>query len=459
VPLTKVPGGWTIKSRAGLAYLLTNPAYIGHVYHKGRIVKKNAHPAIVDEEDFWFAYYRLASIDFDGNPIERPEGVTKRYRQADSLYGKGADLALFSGLRTNGTPLIVTNASSKSGVYAINFPDAVRYLVEDRIEVAARFDKIAINSSTIDGIFSERLHSRVREVLYNIGEYPLDEEDMEGLESKRREINTHLLTTLEEIEKEPEEKRSDPSENLRNAIQETKIAIAEKERVSEHGTRSMHPVDIERHFASLAKLRRSLDEMEKKLERAETEEQDREQVMQKLPEVYEKWGKMDIEEKRRFIRVATTRISLDKLATGWLKFIIEWSPVLGGNLVDEAYIWKVQGGTDWTMEEEQTVREHYLTTSRQWLMQQLPERTWQGIASRGQAIHRKARKPFPFAPPAPGFPTDSYLSRKISLNDWQVIQSNELPLDVIFKERVFWREYIGKEQIDLSSANNREVLH
>src|SRR5260370_8427292 len=54
VQLTKVDGGYTVKSYAGMRSMLTNVALIGHIAYKNRIVKRNAHPAIVDESDFWF---------------------------------------------------------------------------------------------------------------------------------------------------------------------------------------------------------------------------------------------------------------------------------------------------------------------------------------------------------------------------------------------------------------------
>ena len=158
-----------------------------------------------------------------------------------------------------------------------------------------------------------------------------------------------------------------------------------------------------------------------------------------------------MESKRRFIRLVTTRVTLDKVATGWFRFTVEWSPVLGGDLIDEAYIWSSGVGTEWTKEDEQIVRKHYLTASRQWLMKQLPDRSWGSICSKGQAIHTQPReKP---ASPARSIPERNRL-RMFSLNDWQVMQENELDIDEIVNKRVIWREYIGNKQIDLSATGN-----
>src|SRR2546421_3209490 len=55
IQLQPVSGGYTIASRGSLVYLLTNPANIGHRVYKRRIVKREAHPAIVDREDYDYA--------------------------------------------------------------------------------------------------------------------------------------------------------------------------------------------------------------------------------------------------------------------------------------------------------------------------------------------------------------------------------------------------------------------
>ena len=281
---------------------------IGHISYKGRIVKENAHEAIVDEDDFWFAYYRFAETDLEGNPIEHPDGVTKRYQQKRGASSE----ALFAGLRMDGTPVLTTNMSDRAGVYVKYDPPLVNYAVVDRSQVAVYHHVARIKVGKLDAIFSERLHYRVGEALKNTGENPVDEEGTEVLESRRREIHTQLIATLEDAE-EMEHERSDPLAALRNSIAETHKKIAEKERVSEVATHVMDTVDLRKHFESLKKLRRSLTEMKRKLERAGIEESEREGAMGKFPEVYERWPQMALESKQRFIRVATSRVSLDEM--------------------------------------------------------------------------------------------------------------------------------------------------
>ena len=50
-----VTGGWTVSTRFGLKYILTNPMYAGHLVFNGSIVKYNAHPAIVDADNWQYA--------------------------------------------------------------------------------------------------------------------------------------------------------------------------------------------------------------------------------------------------------------------------------------------------------------------------------------------------------------------------------------------------------------------
>jgi hypothetical protein len=91
ITLTKVEGGYTIKSRTGLEYLLSNPAYIGHTYYKGHLIR-NTHAPIVDEDDFMFAFNHLSDYTLDGEPIEHPKRAV-RYEQKGNPRRK----ALFDG--------------------------------------------------------------------------------------------------------------------------------------------------------------------------------------------------------------------------------------------------------------------------------------------------------------------------------------------------------------------------
>ena len=76
ITLTKVEGGWTIKSHPGLKHMLTNPAYIGHVCFCRADREIQRPSGIVMRMISGLPIARRRTLN---NPIERPEGATKRY--------------------------------------------------------------------------------------------------------------------------------------------------------------------------------------------------------------------------------------------------------------------------------------------------------------------------------------------------------------------------------------------
>jgi DNA invertase Pin-like site-specific DNA recombinase len=432
--LTKVPRGWTIKSHDGLKTILTNPAYIGHIAYGGRIVKYNAHPAIVDEDDFWFAYYRLAKTDFEGNPIEHPDGVTKRYTQetTDTPYP-----ALLGGLRNDGTPVITTTMGEQASVY-INRGKLVTYCALDRSPITTSPHSLRIGVDRLDGIFSERLVYRVGEALKQRASTLAGSEQAAQLEQTYATINHQLDQTLQEAERS-QDGQPDPQTALEASIAETKKRIAEKERVGHEASSEMSGEDLRQHYAALKRLRTNLAAMQQKLDRLSTEELEQAEAKQKLPEVHDRWAGMSFESKQRFIRAATSRIVLDDMEVGWARLTIEWSPLLGGDIIDEAYIWTI-AGKRWTEEEKQLLREHYATAERSWLLEQLPDRGWDAItvkagllgAERSHSVGYWARESTNVGP-----------SLRLSVNDWRFIQEHEIDAEEVLQKRVYWREYVG----------------
>jgi hypothetical protein len=68
--LRKVPGGYTVAKKQGLAYMLINPTNIGHRVYNRQIVKWDAHPAIVDLKNYQYALQHLGLTDLDGNLLD-----------------------------------------------------------------------------------------------------------------------------------------------------------------------------------------------------------------------------------------------------------------------------------------------------------------------------------------------------------------------------------------------------
>ena len=99
--------GYRLQSRDGLTGVLTNRAYLGwYVYNatseesrvfQGEYINKESHSAIVDLDDFLFAYNRLSAVTLDGTPNENKPKVNR-------LYGVGCQALLENIVESNGTP-------------------------------------------------------------------------------------------------------------------------------------------------------------------------------------------------------------------------------------------------------------------------------------------------------------------------------------------------------------------
>lgn len=91
--------------------------YAGHLVFNERIVKYDAHKAIVNLDNWQFAFDHLSDVDFDGNPIER-EARSVRYIQKTSVDSG----ALLAGTRDNGK--LVIDGTNGAHVYYNKAKDA-----------------------------------------------------------------------------------------------------------------------------------------------------------------------------------------------------------------------------------------------------------------------------------------------------------------------------------------------
>ena len=132
IQVTKVPGGYTVKSYDGLRMMLTNVALIGHIAYNGRIVKENAHQSIVDEDEFWFAFNRLSPTALDGTPI-----LPSKIRR----YNSHSSIALLQGKRKNGDAVLT---STQGGVYVMPHGKNIDYVIRDHERVTINKDVACI---------------------------------------------------------------------------------------------------------------------------------------------------------------------------------------------------------------------------------------------------------------------------------------------------------------------------
>lgn len=88
-------GGLT-PSHDGLRDMFCNVAYIGHWVHKGMIIQWHNHEVIIPEDLFMFAYNRLSSTDFYGDP--NPEYIAYRGYVMVDMQEREEETPIYAGL-------------------------------------------------------------------------------------------------------------------------------------------------------------------------------------------------------------------------------------------------------------------------------------------------------------------------------------------------------------------------
>ncbi len=445
ITLTKVEGGYTIKSRSGLVYILTNPAYIGHTYYKGHLMR-NTHPAIVSEDDFMYAFERLSPYTLDGEPIEHPHRAV-RYQKKDNPKRK----ALLDGVRpNNGEPVITCPgkhvyvyqqaATERGAVYTIKGTRAMR--PEDTYVAS-------IQVKDLDAIFIERLlmHLKVAHVWNYIrteGEksgYVLEfpNEQVAAQHERYRVVDAHFKALLQEVQ--------ESLVSVDESITRINKRIATLKR-DLHENPGMAQEDRNDVYAALANLRSQLADLQRKKARENEVAEDIQVAKDLMQEVEQGWDKMEFSKQQRFARIATKQIVLEPISDGWLKLTVQWSPVLNVRQYEIAYIWRQTGSSSpWTPEEIAVVKEYYATAKRSWLLAQLPKRTWTGF--KAQAMRLGLRRP------AHLWRNDSGLPDWMCVEDQQIMARYGLTLEKP-EQRVWWQEVTVTDNADINSDKSSD---
>ncbi len=402
IHLKRLNGGWTVNSRRGLRYLLSNPAYAGHLVFNGRIVKRDAHPAIVNPHDWAFAFQHLAEVDLNGDPIERPER-TIRYNQMGNT-----NTVLLSGVRHDGS--VVLQGIGNMQVYYYQ-PTSTwtngAYVLKELSTLDFEAYGTAIDATDLDTLFVSRLLERLHEV---------------------DQCSTNMHTLVEEVDQTEQQ-----SSKLQSDLNDLVTEIARIERALRVASHKMDDETLESNYATLASMKQRKARLETVIEQEDRIRAEMEQAKRDIPIAAKKWEKWSLERRRRFVHLATESITLEEVADGWLRFAVVWYPLIGYD-VDVAYIWRSHSGSHWTEEDKQTIRQHYPTTPRMSILRLFPSRSWGSIrqAAQRMGVPRPIREP------------GSALPVNMSLTDVRVAEEFGLSLDVAERHtkgpdmRVWW---------------------
>ncbi len=441
INMSRVEGGYTIKGRTSLLAFLTNPVYLGHAVYQNQIVKYHAHPAIVNEQDFFFAFNALSPTDLEGNIIERPDKVV-RYTHTESEDTN----ALLAGKRVNGKAVIT---SPQKSVYVFRKEKEARYNARNFKDFHASVFTIQV--STIDALIEERL-------LYHLD---ASLEDAKTLEQSLEQSFVLTEQVLEEVSfvegmaihpdvsltsmdaqfqalQTQQPTRLTTDENLRVELHH---AIARLDREYDVNFDILTDKELRKNRQDKNRFNQQLADLDRKHEKAKHAERDMQEATALLQSknAREQWQAMPLEKRRKFIRLVTEDIIIEKVADSWLKLTIKWyawtaqykphQALQHGLLfIDTGYILQRRSTLpEWTPDEDDIIHALYPDASRYDLLQCLPRRSWLGV--RGRAVDLKIVRE--------RFVNESNMPDSISFEDMQLMQAHHLDLDRLEK-RVWW---------------------
>jgi hypothetical protein len=158
--------------------------------------------------------------------------------------------------------------------------------------------------------------------------------------------------------------------------------------------------------------------------------------------------------------MVTESITLEEIASGWLRLTIGWSHIMGFispttttmQAVDVAYIWR-QAGSRWSEDELSLLREHYPTMTRPELLRVFPSRSWRAIVSR--AIDEHIPKQVIKRNDGLEVPTKTSLTDIAVLNEFMLSAET---MQAVGKMRVQWQHYHIERQDTNESGLSSSAL-
>jgi hypothetical protein len=249
--------------------------------------------------------------------------------------------------------------------------------------------------------------------------------------NRKHQVPVQYTSMLDVFEK-PEQ--AIPSTLLQDTIDGARIELARVSRRIDVAQDLMTNTELREAYASKARLTKRITDLESRQAHEGALQDEREQAKGDLEDACDKWHDWDIERQRRFIRLVTQEITIEKLGEGWIRLVVTWCPYLDMDIsmVQSALIWK-QAGSEWSEQDIDTLRTHYSTATRGQLLHLFPMRTWQGIKSKGK--EKGLRRPT--------MATDTDLPENMSLLDRDIIERYELPTKDLWGKslldsRVWW---------------------
>ncbi len=353
-----------ILTKPGLKGLLTNVAYIGYWYVDGAELRKDNHPAIVDEGDFWYAFDRLSPITIDGEP--REQYVERaRFNRVGTIP---AD-ALLNG---------IVDSEGEYTVYVIQHaekPSKACYVMTNNKHYGATRTQGSIQVVKLDALFTTCLFEKLE-----AGKHLRQQFAGTPWENKIDGLDNYLATQLIDVAKVHRQQAA----GIKKKIEEYTEEAENLDHTLHYGSKGLDGATIEKYATRLGNLRRSIEQLRVKLKKSQRAQEDLQKFVERLddiPAVWHEMGKEDgttYEKQQRFIKLVTRSITLTRVAPNWLCLDIAWLSTETTNSV--CYIWQQGGnGKPWTDEENTLLQSLYEQAERATILQALPKRNWSAI--------------------------------------------------------------------------------
>lgn len=338
--------GGLMPSPSGLAYMLTNIAYIGHWSYRGVIEQWNNHEAIVPDDLFMYAFNAISKVDFFGEPNAdySPHRVYVRHKVEDRngeppTY---AGLVFSNSLKNLPFRRVQSSYLSHNGNFA--------YILADNLNRTVMSIHAEIFDPVVDKLLLKRLEATTID----------DETWQEALDGTQRSEQGDVRRIEQDIR---------AAERAKQTILDNLKTIAN--------------ADIVKNLeASYEANDREIARLREELERVKANAGQHTAMLEARPTlelIIQRWKDVPHQQRRELFEAFGRRIVVDKLNEAQRKLVVEWRD---GTLSETTF----RTGKNrhfMTKSERQKLVQMIRDQQPQWeILREFPEITWESIVMR-----------------------------------------------------------------------------
>jgi hypothetical protein len=365
--------GYVIKTRAGLAWILTNPAYLGWLCYSRKtgemrttsrgtrvpvyetvVLSKEAHEAIVPYDDVIFAHSRLSKYTLDGELNPHKPVVERTYQS---------------------TPALLENILSGNGIKAYVVGKLYRAKRELNNLSPAEHVEINVPVKMIDDAFAKGFVN----VLIAIKQAAKKAGEPTAMDA--------LAATIDQLSQEKAAEIGDIAEALKNVEQ----GIKEWELQKKVALKELYEPGVEEAIRQLKSLHATKDMLLEKQKERNTQLSELAKTQSLLEEATTQWEKMIFEDKKQLVNLIVASAEMTMVSPHILALVIELKPPVQGRLLGHLY--RTHGSSVlWTDEEHRILKELYPESDRGEVLKALPNRNWVSIMLQASTLGVARRK-------------------------------------------------------------------